>query len=207
MKEKSNGTSLFTCKTSIVDLGNTLYQWKRSVTGSKEEKLQGVNLNIHFSREKFEGLEQTREYLSHNMMVMIFRCNRMPPKVWWLEGNDRHNTLIEEGVVSRQRSNGRNFSSITNFLQHILIHVPNDSQHGFQSIQHRSMWDTKNSWLLKYNVDPCEEDSNLDIATRHTMYIYVIQTQIWAQTHIYKCGSILGLIQIIHHNLGKEMNS
>ena len=45
------------------------------------EKLQGVNLNLHFSREKFEGLEQSMEYLSHNMRVTRFRYNRMPPKV------------------------------------------------------------------------------------------------------------------------------
>ena len=35
-----------------------------------------------------------------------------------------------------------------------------------------------NSWLLEYDVDPCEEDSNLDIATKHTMYIYVILKKI-----------------------------
>ena len=40
------------------------------------EELQGVNLNLHFSREKFEGLEQSREYLSHNMRVTIFQCNK-----------------------------------------------------------------------------------------------------------------------------------
>ena len=36
------------------------------------EKLQGNDLHLHFSREKFEGLEQIREYLSHDMRVMIF---------------------------------------------------------------------------------------------------------------------------------------
>ena len=42
------------------------------------EQLQGDNLNLHFSREKFEGLEKTREYLSHNLMVTIFQCNKTP---------------------------------------------------------------------------------------------------------------------------------
>ena len=41
----------------------------------RREKSQGDNLNLHFSREKFEGLEKTREYLSHNMVVTIFWCN------------------------------------------------------------------------------------------------------------------------------------
>ena len=45
-----------------------------------KEKLQGVNLNLHFSRENFEGLEQSREYLSHNMRVTIFRHNRDAPQ-------------------------------------------------------------------------------------------------------------------------------
>ena len=40
------------------------------------EKLQGDNLNLHFPRENFEGLEQKMEYLYHNMRVMRFRCNR-----------------------------------------------------------------------------------------------------------------------------------
>ena len=47
----------------------------------KKKKLQGDKLNLHFSRENFEGLEQTREYLSHNMRVTRFRCNKMPPKL------------------------------------------------------------------------------------------------------------------------------
>ena len=139
-----------------------------ALPAQNKENLQGDNLFLHFSRENFEGVEQTREYLSYNMMVTRFWCNKMPSKVWWLDENDRHDTLKEQGIVSRQRSNGRNFS-ITNFLQHILIHVPNDSQHGCRPIQRKSMWDTKNMWLPKYSVDPCEEDSNLDIATRHTM--------------------------------------
>jgi len=91
-----------------------------ALPAQNKEKLQGDNIFLHFSREKFEGLEQTRGYLSHNMMVMRFRCNIIPPKVWWLEGNNRHNTLKEQGIVSRQRSKGRNFSSITNFLQYLL---------------------------------------------------------------------------------------
>ena len=65
----------------------------------------------------------------------------------------------------------------------------------------------KQSWLLKYSVDPCEEDSNLDITTRHTMYIYVKQMKIWAQQKTYKYGSMLWIIQILHCNLGKEMNA
>ena len=39
------------------------------------EKLQGDNLNLHFSRENFEGLEKSREYISHNMRVTIFQYN------------------------------------------------------------------------------------------------------------------------------------
>ena len=54
-----------------------------------KEKLQGVNLNLHFSRENFEGLEQTREYLSHNMMVMRFRCNS--------EKSSNSLTIFEDG--------------------------------------------------------------------------------------------------------------
>ena len=53
-------------------LGNAFFQWGKSITNSKEGKLQGVNLFLHFSREKFEGLKQTRGYLSHNMRVTIF---------------------------------------------------------------------------------------------------------------------------------------
>ena len=56
-------------------LGNTLGKWGKSVTRSKEGKLQGVNLFIHFCRENLEGLEQTRGYLSHNMRVTRFQCN------------------------------------------------------------------------------------------------------------------------------------
>ena len=67
-------------------LGNTFCQWGKSVTSSKEGKLQGVNLFLHFSRENFEGLEKTREYLSHNMTVTRFRRNnyqlvQMDPKL------------------------------------------------------------------------------------------------------------------------------
>ena len=46
-------------------LGNAFFQWGKSVTNSKEGKLQGVNLFLHLSREKFEGSEQTMGYLSH----------------------------------------------------------------------------------------------------------------------------------------------
>ena len=41
-----------------------------------KEKLQGDNFFFHFSREKFEGLDQSREYLDHNMRVMRFQYNR-----------------------------------------------------------------------------------------------------------------------------------
>ena len=47
------------------------------------EKLQGDNLNLHFSRENFEGLEQSREYLSHNMMVTRFQYNTKPKEHWY----------------------------------------------------------------------------------------------------------------------------
>ena len=56
-------------------LGNTFCQWGKSITSSKEGKLQGVNLFLYFSRENFDGLEQTRGYLSHNMRVMGFQYN------------------------------------------------------------------------------------------------------------------------------------
>ena len=48
---------------------------ERALPAQKREKLQGVNLFLHFSRENFEGLEQTRGYLSHNMRVMRFWYN------------------------------------------------------------------------------------------------------------------------------------
>ena len=48
---------------------------RRALLAQHKEKFQGVNLNLHFSRENFEGLEQTRGYLSHNMRVMIFWYN------------------------------------------------------------------------------------------------------------------------------------
>ena len=41
----------------------------------QKEKLQGVNFFLHFSRENFEGLEQSREFLSHNMRVTRFCYN------------------------------------------------------------------------------------------------------------------------------------
>ena len=46
-----------------------------SLPTQHREELQGDNLNLHFSRENFEGLEQTKEYLSHNMRVTRFQCN------------------------------------------------------------------------------------------------------------------------------------
>ena len=48
---------------------------KRALPTQKREKLQGVNLFLHLSRENFEGLEQTRGYLSHNMKVTRFWYN------------------------------------------------------------------------------------------------------------------------------------
>ena len=50
------------------------------------EKLKGDNLNLHFPRETFEGLEKTREYLSHNIMVTIFWCNRDAPQSMMARG-------------------------------------------------------------------------------------------------------------------------
>ena len=94
MKEKSGGTSLFTCKRNISDLGITLYQWKRSVTGSRQGKIQGNNFLLSFSRTNSEGLEKTREYLSHNMMVTRFRCNRKQKVMFqqvFLFGSTTHN--------------------------------------------------------------------------------------------------------------------
>ena len=52
-----------------------------------KEKLQGDNFFLHLSRENFEGLEQTREYLSHNMMVTIFRFNRKQYLMAWEDRN------------------------------------------------------------------------------------------------------------------------
>ena len=63
-------------------LGNAFFQWGKSVTSSKEGKLQGVNLFLHFSREKFEGLEKTRGYLSHNMRVMRFWYDTSQTHCW-----------------------------------------------------------------------------------------------------------------------------
>ena len=57
--------------------GNAFCQWGKSVTISKEGKLQGVNFLLHLSRENFEGLEQLREFLSHNMKVTRFRYNKL----------------------------------------------------------------------------------------------------------------------------------
>ena len=53
-----------------------LFNGVGALPAQNKEKLQGDKLNLHFSREKFEGLERTREYLSHNMKVTRFRCNR-----------------------------------------------------------------------------------------------------------------------------------
>ena len=160
----------------ILSMGKERYQLKT------RKNCKGIIFFYHFSRENFEGLEKTREYLYHSMMVTRFRCNRMPPKVWCLERNDRHNTLIEEGVVPRKRSNGRNFSNNANVLQHLLHFdtCPKWLTTWLSTNTTQIHVRYKNSWLPKYNVDPCEDDSNLDIATIHTMYIYVIQTQIWA---------------------------
>ena len=140
-----------------------------ALPAQNKEKLQGDIFSCHFSRETLRDWSKQGNTYIITWSWRYFGVTDMPPKVWWLEGNDRHNTLKEQGIVSRQRSNGWNFSNITKFLQHILIHVPNDSQHGFQPIEHRSMWDTKKAWLIKYNVYPYEEDSNLEIATIHTM--------------------------------------
>ena len=42
---------------TIYFLGNDCCQWGKSITNSKEGKLPGVNLFLHFSRENFEVLE------------------------------------------------------------------------------------------------------------------------------------------------------
>ena len=51
------------------------FNGKGELPAQHREKLQGDNLNLHFSKENFEGFEQTREYLSHNVRVMKFRYN------------------------------------------------------------------------------------------------------------------------------------
>ena len=51
-----------------------------ALPAQNKEKLQAYNFFLHFSRENFEGLEQIREYLSHNMMVMRFQCIRDAPQ-------------------------------------------------------------------------------------------------------------------------------
>ena len=48
---------------------------RRALPAQHMEKLPRVNLNLHFSRENFAGLEQTRGYLSHNMRVTRFWYN------------------------------------------------------------------------------------------------------------------------------------
>ena len=57
-----------------------LVNGERVLPAQKREKLQGVNLFLHFSKEKFEGLEQTMGYLSCNMRVMRFWYNRDDPQ-------------------------------------------------------------------------------------------------------------------------------
>ena len=52
-----------------------LFNGERALLVQNREKLKGVNLFLHFSRENFEGLEQTRGYLSHNMRVTRFWYN------------------------------------------------------------------------------------------------------------------------------------
>ena len=49
-----------------------LFNGRGALPSQNKENLQGDNFFLHFSKENFEGLDQTREYLSHNMMVMRF---------------------------------------------------------------------------------------------------------------------------------------
>ena len=83
------GALLLAVRTGAVDpllahVSRTMLTWVMlfsngggALLAQNREKLQGDHLNLHFSRENFEGLEQTREYLSHNMMVMIFMCSNI----------------------------------------------------------------------------------------------------------------------------------
>ena len=50
-----------------------------ALPAQNKEKLKRHNLNLHFSRENFEGLKKTREYYLHNMMVTIFWYNSCFP--------------------------------------------------------------------------------------------------------------------------------
>ena len=56
------------------------FNGRGALPAQHNEKLQGVNLNLHFSRENFEGLEKSAEYLFYNMMVTRFRYNRDAPQ-------------------------------------------------------------------------------------------------------------------------------
>ena len=51
----------------------------------------------------------------------------------------------------------------------LLTHKRMCPHDGCRPIKYRSMREINKHGLLEYNVDPCEEDSNLDIATRHTI--------------------------------------
>ena len=78
------GVTLFAIRLEVVaslfaHVSRTLLTWvtlfvngERALPAQNKEKLQGDNFFLHFSRENFEGLEQTRGYLYHNMRVMIF---------------------------------------------------------------------------------------------------------------------------------------
>ena len=46
-----------------------------ALPAQNKENLLGDIFSYHLSRENFEGLEQTRDYLSYNMTVTRFRCN------------------------------------------------------------------------------------------------------------------------------------
>ena len=109
-----------------------------------------------------------------------------------LEGNDRKNNLIEESVVPRQRSNVQNFSSITNFLQHLLhfdtcpkglttwlltntmqIHVRYKkvmaTEIQCRSIRRRLKFGHS---YQTYNVDLCQMDTNLSTNMTIQMWIH-----------------------------------
>ena len=62
------------------------FNGRGALPAQHREKSQGDNLNLHLYRENFEGLEKTREYLYHNMMVAIFQCNRDVPQSMMARG-------------------------------------------------------------------------------------------------------------------------
>ena len=66
---------------ALLTWATLLVNGRGALPTQNKEKLQADNFFLHFSREIFEGLEQTREYPAHNLMLMRFRCNKIPPKL------------------------------------------------------------------------------------------------------------------------------